>query len=75
MNTKGIRYLLTRIENSEVTVGSLPQTVDDIKLVLAENDIPVEEGLAHLHQFGALKLSQSAGDGSVEIILQAKQVH
>ena len=71
MNTAGIRYLLTRIKNSEVVFGSRPQTIDEIKLVLSENGVAVEEGLAHLHHFGSLKLH----DGSVEVILQAKRIH
>lgn len=75
MNTKGIRYLLTRIENRQVAVGSLPQTIEEIKLVLVESDVSVEEGLAQLHQFGTLRLSHLALNGAVEIILQAERVH
>lgn len=72
MSTKGMHYYLTRLENDAVAIGSQPQTIDDVKLLLTTNDISIEEGLAELHRSGVLKFRQPSPGGQVETILRAK---
>lgn len=72
MSTKGTHYYLTRLENDAVAIGSQTQTIDDVKLMLTTNGIPIEEGLAELHRSGVLKFCQPSSGGKVETILRAK---
>lgn len=72
MSTKGMHYYLTRVENGAVAIGSQTQTIDDVKVVLTANNIPIEEGLAELHRSGVLKFRQPSPIGQVETILPAK---
>lgn len=72
MSTKGMHYYLTRLENDAVAIGSQTQTIDDVKVMLTANNIPIEEGLAELHRSGVLKFRQPSPGGQVETILQAK---
>ena len=48
--SKGFTYLLTRLRGTELLVGSAAQTIDEIKSLLMENGVPIEIGLAELHQ-------------------------
>ncbi len=72
MNTKGMRYFLTRIESDLVAIGSMPQTIEDVKALLDANDVAIDQGLGVLHKSGRLKLIEVTDDGVVETILQAK---
>ncbi|MXN48599.1 hypothetical protein GR138_25665 [Shinella kummerowiae] len=66
------RYLLTRLDNNEPTIASLEQTIEDIKAVLAANNVPIPEGLAELHQSGTLKIVNDVQTGKIETILMAR---
>ena len=72
MNTKGLQYYLTRIENDNVAIGSRPQTIEDVKALLDENDVAIDRGLGVLHANGSLKLFETTDHGLVETILQAR---
>ncbi|WP_426233025.1 hypothetical protein [Pararhizobium sp. DWP3-4] len=45
MNTKGFHYYLTRTENDQVAMRSRPQTLDDVKALLDDNDVAIDRGL------------------------------
>lgn len=72
MNTKGMRYYLTRIENDHVAIGSRPQTIEDVKTLLETNDVAIDRGLGMLHSNGSLKLIETTDHGLVETIVQAR---
>lgn len=65
-------YLLTKLRGTELLVGSEVQTIDEIKSLLVENGVPIESGLAELHQHGKLKIGKQTPEGLVETILLAK---
>ena len=70
--SKGFTYLLTRLRQTELWVGSEVQTIDEIKSLLVENGVPIESGLAELHQIGKLKMGKQTPEGLIETILLAK---
>lgn len=70
--SKGFTYLLTRLRGTELLVGSEVQTIDEIKSLLVENGVPIESGLAELHQVGKLKIGKQTPEGLIETILLAK---
>lgn len=70
--TKRFTYLLTRLRGTELLVGSEEQTIDEIKSLLVENGVPIESGLAELHQVGKLKIGKQTTEGLIETILLAK---
>ncbi|WP_426129342.1 hypothetical protein [Pararhizobium sp. PWRC1-1] len=70
--SKGFIYLFTRLRGSELLVGSEVQTIDEIKSLLVENGVPIESGLAELHQVGKLKMGKQTSEGLIETILLAK---
>ena len=70
--SKGFTYLLTRLRGTELLVGSEVQTIDEIKSLLVENGVPIESGLAELHQVGKLKIGTQTPEGLIETILLAK---
>lgn len=70
--SKGFTYLLTRLRGTELLVGSEVQTIDEIKSLLVENGVPIESGLAELHQVGKLKIAKQTSEGLIEPILLAK---
>jgi hypothetical protein len=72
VTTKGMRYFLTRIESDLVAIGSMPQTIENVKAVLEANDVAIDRGLGVLHKSGSLKLIEVTDEGVVETILQAK---
>lgn len=72
MNTKGLHYYLTRIENDHVAIGLRPQTLEDVKALLDENDVAIASGLGVLHANGSLKLIETTDHGLVETIVQAR---
>ncbi len=72
MSTKDMHYYLTRLENDAVAIGSRIQTIDDVKLMLTANNIPIDEGLADLHRSGVFEFRQPSPGGQVETILRAK---
>jgi hypothetical protein len=45
VNTKGLHYYLTRNANDHVAIGSRPQTMEDVKALLGENDVAIDRGL------------------------------
>ena len=65
-------YLLTKLRGKELLIGSKEQTIDEIKSLLVENGVPIETGLAELHQVGKLKIAKQTTDGLIETILLAK---
>ncbi|KQY26623.1 hypothetical protein [Pararhizobium sp.] len=67
-----MRYFLPRIESDLVAIGSMPQTIENVKALLEANDVAIERGLGALHKSGSLKLIEVTDDGVVERILQAK---
>ena len=71
MNTKGLHYYLTRIENDHIAVGSRPQTIEDVKALLDDNDVAIDQALGVLHADGSLKLIETTDNGLVETIVQA----
>ena len=71
MNTKGLHYYLTRIENDHIAVGSRPQTIEDVKALLDDNDVAIDQALGVLHANGSLKLIETTDNGLVETIVQA----
>ncbi|WP_426232086.1 hypothetical protein [Pararhizobium sp. DWP3-4] len=68
----GFTYLLTRLRGTELLVGSEAQTIDEIKSLLVENGVPIESGLAELHQVGKLKIGKQTSEGLIETILLVK---
>jgi hypothetical protein len=70
--SKGFTYLLTRLRGTELLVGSEAQTIDEIKSLLVENGVPIESGLAELHQVGKLKIGKQTSEGLIETIILAK---
>ncbi|WP_426230752.1 hypothetical protein [Pararhizobium sp. DWP3-4] len=72
MNTKGLHYYLTRIENDHVAMRSRRQTLDDVKALLDDNDVAIDRGLGVLHANGSLKLIETTDQGFVETIVQAR---
>jgi hypothetical protein len=70
--SKDFTYLLTRLRGTELLVGSEVQTIDEIKSLLVENGVPIESGLAELHQVGKLKIGKQTSEGLIETILLAK---
>ena len=70
--SKRFTYLLTRLRGTELLVGSEEQTIDEIKSLLVENGVPIESGLAELHQVGKLKIGKQTTEGLIETILLAK---
>jgi hypothetical protein len=70
--SKDFTYLLTRLRGTELLVGSEVQTIDEIKSLLVENGVPIESGLAELHQVGKLKIGRQTSEGLIETILLAK---
>lgn len=71
MSTKGMHYYLTRIENGHVAIGSRPQTIEDVKALLDENNVAIDRGLGVLYANGSLKLIEATDHGPVETIVQA----
>ncbi len=72
MNTKGLHYYVTRIENDHVATRSRPQTLDDVKALLDDNGVAIDRGLGVLHANGSLKLIETTDHGLVETIVQAR---
>ncbi|WP_426237624.1 hypothetical protein [Pararhizobium sp. DWP1-1-3] len=70
--SKGFTYLLARLRGTELLVGSEAQTIDEIKSLLVENGVPIESGLAELHQVGKLKIGKQTSEGLIETILLVK---
>lgn len=70
--SKRFTYLLTRLRGTELLVGSQVKTIDEIKSLLVDNGVPIESGLAELHQVGKLKIGKQTSDGPIETILLAK---
>jgi hypothetical protein len=71
--SKRFTYLLTRLRGTELLVGSETQTIAEIKSLLVEQGMPIESGLAELHQRGRLKIGKQTTDGLIETILLAKR--
>ena len=70
--SQGFTYLLTRLRGTDLLVGSEVQTIDEIKSLLVENGVPIESGLAELHQIGKLKMGKQTSEGLIETIILAK---
>ena len=70
--SQGFTYLLTRLRGTDLLVGSEVQTIDEIKSLLVENGVPIESGLAELHQVGKLKMGKQTSEGLIDTILLAK---
>lgn len=70
--SQGFTYLLTRLRGTDLLVGSEVQTIDEIKSLLVENGVPIESGLAELHQIGKLKMGKQTSEGLIETIVLAK---
>jgi uncharacterized Rossmann fold enzyme len=72
VNTKGLHYYLTRIENDHIAIGSRPQTIEEVKALLDENDVAIDRALGVLYANGGLKLIETTDVGLVETIIQAR---
>ena len=70
--SRSFTYLLTRLRGTDLLVGSQVQTIDEIKSLLVDNGVPIESGLAELHQVGKLKIGKQTSEGLIETILLAK---
>ena len=70
--SEGFTYLLTRMRGTDLLVSSQVQTIDEIKSLLVENGLPIEIGLAELHQVGTLKMGKQTSEGLIETIIFAK---
>jgi hypothetical protein len=75
VNTKGLHYYLTRIENDHVAMRSCPQTREDVKALLDDNGVAIDRGLGVLHANGSLKLIETTDHGLVETIVQARSLN
>ena len=62
--SQGFTYLLTRLRGTDLLVGSEVQTIDEIKSLLVDNGVPIESGLAELHQVGKLKIGKQTPEVS-----------
>jgi hypothetical protein len=54
-----MRYFLTRIESDLVAIGSMPQTIENVKALLEANDVAIDRGLGVLHKSEASNSSNS----------------